>query len=88
MRSGMNDDCHTAYDHASNCITLCTDLVHMVKMFKIAYARSWESQRMSWMRHGEEAGLNISITGVQIYMWLIAGQKRWNVIGQCHLSLR
>ena len=88
MQSGMNDDRHAAYDHASNCIVLCTDLVHMVEMMKIAYGRSRKSQRMSWMRKGEEVELNISRTSVRIYMLLIAGRNRWTVIGQCHLSLR
>jgi len=77
----MNDDRHGACDHASNCITLCTDLVHMVEILKIPYVRSWKSRRMSWMRKGEEVELNISKTSVRIYMRSIAGQKRWNVIG-------
>ena len=88
MQRGMNDNRHTAYDHLSNCITLCTDLVHMVKMMKIAYGRSRKSRRMSWMRKGEDVGLNISKTSVQIYMQLIAGQKRWKMIGQRHSLLR
>jgi len=64
MRCRLNDDCHTEYNHASNLITLCTDLVHMVEMLKIAYCRSWKSRRMSWMRKGEEVGLNILKTRV------------------------
>jgi len=40
------------------------------------------------MRKGKEVGLKISITSVQIYIQVIAGRKRWNVIGKCHLSLR
>jgi len=40
MRSWMKDNGHSAYDHASNCITLCADLVHMVKMLKITHGRS------------------------------------------------
>jgi len=88
MQSWMNDNWHGAYNHASNCITLCTDLVHMVQILKIAYGRSWKSRRMSWMRNAEEGGLNISKSRVQIYMWSIAGRKLWNFIGQGHLSLR
>jgi len=84
----MNDDRHAAYDHGSNFITRCTDLVHIVKMLKIAYGRSLKLWRMSWMRKDEEVGLNISKTSVRIDMRLIAGRKRWNVMGQCHLSLR
>ena len=37
------------------------------------------------MRIGDELGMNISKTRVQIYMRLNAGQKRWNVMGQRHL---
>ena len=33
----MNDDCHAAYNHASNGITLCPDAVQMVEILKIAY---------------------------------------------------
>ena len=88
MQSGMNDDRHAAYDHASNCITLCTDLVHMVEMLKIAYGRSCKSWRMSWMKKGEGVGLNILKTSVWIHTRLIASRKRWNVIGQRHSSLR
>jgi len=47
---------------------LCAILVHMVGFLKIAYGRSWISQRLSWMNRGEEVGLNISKTSVQIYM--------------------
>ena len=84
----MNDDRHAAYNHAFLCITLCTDLAHMVEMLKIDYGRSWESRRMSWLRKGEEVGRKISKTNVWIYMRLIASRKRWNMIGQRHLSLR
>jgi len=31
-RTRMNDNCHAAYDKAANCITLCTDPVHMVEI--------------------------------------------------------
>ena len=72
----MNDDCDAAYNHASNCTTRCTDLVHIDEMLKIAYGRSWKLRRISWMGNGEEVGLKISKNSVQIYMRLIAGQKR------------
>jgi len=84
----MNDDRHAAYSHAFNYITLCTALVHMVTMLKIAYGRLRESQRMSWMRKAEEVGLNISNTSVRMYMRIIASKKWWNGIGQRHFSLR
>jgi len=88
IRSWMNDYLHASYDHGSNCIMGCTDLVHIVGILKIAYGRSWKSRRMSWMRKGEEVWLRISKTSVRIYMWLIAGQKLLNVMGQRQLSLR
>jgi len=64
----MNDDSHAAYDHGSNCITCCPDLVHIVEMLNIAYGRSWKSRTMSWKGKGEEVGLSISKTTVQIDM--------------------
>jgi len=88
MWTGMNDDRHAAFVHASNCITLCPDLVHMVEISKIAYGRPWKSQRMSWMMKGEEVGLNISKSSIQIYTRIISGRKRCNVIGQHCSSLR
>jgi len=88
MRSWMNDDCHAAYHHASNRINLCTGLVHMVEMWKIASGRSWKLRGMCWMRKGEEVGLNISKTSIQICIGLIAGRKPSIMIGQRHLSLR
>jgi len=39
MQTRMNDDCHAAFVHASNYITVCMDLVHMVEIKNIAYAR-------------------------------------------------
>jgi len=83
----MNDDRHAAYDHVSNCIARCKDLVHIVGMLKIAYGKSWKSRRMSWMRNSEEVRLNISKPRVQIYMRLIAGRKRSNMMSKHHLSL-
>jgi len=50
LRSWMNDDHHAPSDHASNCITLGTDLVHMVEMLKNGYGRSWQSRGISWTR--------------------------------------
>ena len=64
MRTGMNDDHHAAFVHASNTIPLFTDLVHMVEMLQNASGMSWDSRRMSWIRNGEEVRLNISKTSV------------------------
>jgi len=71
----MNDDRDAVYDHGSNCIIRCTDLVPTVKMLKIAHGRSWISRRMSWMRKGEEVGLNIWNSSIRIFMQVIAGRK-------------
>jgi len=40
--------------HASNCMTLPTELVHMVEIVTIAHGRSWNLRRRSWMKKGEE----------------------------------
>jgi len=64
----MYDDCHAAYDYDANCITFSTDPEHMVEILKMAYGMSWKSQRISWMRKGEELKLNISRTRVWICM--------------------
>jgi len=66
MWRGMNDDRDATYDHAANCITLCTDLVQLVEILKIAYGRSWKARGMSGIRKGEKAGLNLSKTSVWI----------------------
>jgi len=84
----MNVDRHAAFNHASNCIPLRTDLVHMGDILKIAFGRSWKSERMSTMRNVEEVGVNIANTSVLICMRLLAGRIHWNVIGKHHLSLR
>lgn len=74
MHCAMNNVRHAAFNHASNCLTLSTDLVHLVEMLKIAYVTSGISRRMRWMRKGEPVGLNIAKMSEQIYMRLIAGQ--------------
>jgi len=43
----LNDNCHAAFIHALNCITLHTNCVHIFAMFPIAYDRSWKSRRKS-----------------------------------------
>jgi hypothetical protein len=40
--------------HVSNCITLRTDLVHVVEIFENACGTSWILRRRSWIRNGEE----------------------------------
>jgi hypothetical protein len=56
----MNDSCHAAVIHASNCITLRSDMLHMVGILKIAGGISWKLRKMSWIRNGEEVGLHMS----------------------------
>ena len=84
----INDNHYAAFIQTSNCITLCTDLVHEVEILKMADYQSRKSERISWMRNTEQVGLSISECRVWIYMQLIAGQKHWNVIGLCLWSLR
>jgi len=50
----LNDDRYTPFNHASNCITLHKDLVHMVEILETAYSSSWKLRRRSWMRKGVE----------------------------------
>jgi len=64
----------------SNCITLRSDLVHMVEIFHIACGTSWKLRRRSWIRNGEEVEL--------YHMPSIASRKRGNAIGPHHFSLR
>jgi hypothetical protein len=44
----INDHHHVAFIHTSTCISLRSDLVHMVKNMKIAYGRSWKLRRRNW----------------------------------------
>jgi hypothetical protein len=76
----MYDPWHAMLDYASNCLTLCTDLLCMGEIVKIAYSWSWKSMTISWMRNGEGIRVYISNTTVWIYMLGIASLKRWNHI--------
>jgi len=53
----LNDDHCAAFIHVSNCVTLHTDLVHMVEIFEIAYGTWLKLRRRSWMRNGEDVEL-------------------------------
>jgi len=64
----MNNKYRAAFPHASNWITVCTDLGHIVEVLKIHHGMSWDWRRMSWMRNAEEVGLYISKTGVLMDM--------------------
>jgi len=87
-RIDLNDNHHAKFIHVSNCITLRTDLVHMVEIFEIACGTSWKSRRRSSIRNGEEVELYLPKTSEMIHMPSIAGRKRGNVIGPRHISLR
>jgi len=82
-----HDDSYATRMHVSSCITLRTDLVHMVEIMKIAYGTSWKSRRRRLLRKVEEVKLYKSKTSGMIYMSWIAGQKRGNVIEPRLVSL-
>jgi len=84
----LNDNRHAAFIHVSKCITLRTDLVHMIEIFEIGCGMSWKSRRRSWIRNGEEVELYLPKTSEMNHMPSIAGQKCGNVIGPRHFSLR
>jgi len=84
----LNDHRHAAFIHVSNCMTLHSDLAHMVEIVEIAYVASWKSRRRSWIRIGEEVELYLPNICEMIYMPYIAGRKRGTVIWPRHLSLR
>jgi len=75
MPTGMNDDHHAAFIHASNWLTHHWDLVHIVLILKIGYCMSWKSRRRRWLREGEEVGLYYSKASKWIYMPWIAGRN-------------
>lgn len=52
----MNDDSHAEIIDGDNCISLYSDLVHMVEVLKIAYVTSWKSMRRSGIRKGKQVG--------------------------------
>jgi len=60
----------------------------MVEIFEIVCGMSGKLRRRSWIRNGEEVELYLPKTSEIIYIPSIAGQKRGNVIGPCHFSLR
>jgi len=75
MRSGpcpnqisLNEDGYVAFIHASNWITLHTELVHTVELFEIAYGTSWKLRRRSRMRTDDEFMLHLPKAGEMIYM--------------------
>jgi len=84
----LSDNRDAVFIHVSNCISSCTDLVHIVHKFEIAYGTSWKLRMRSWMKKGEEVKLCLPKTSEMMYMPWIASWKRRNVIGPRNLSLR
>jgi len=64
----MYESCLAALLPASNCITLHSNLLHMVKILKIAKGTLWKLRRMSGIRNGEKVKLYISTTNGSISM--------------------
>jgi hypothetical protein len=52
----MNASLHAALVHATNCITMHLDLLHMVENLKSAYGTSWKSKKTSWKTIGQDIG--------------------------------
>jgi len=50
----MNASHHAALVHAANCISMRSDLLHMVENLKIAYGMSWKSSQTSWKKIGQD----------------------------------
>jgi len=53
----MNDRRHAALIHASNCITLSSDLVDIADILIVTYGTPWKSRRRRWIKKGEELRL-------------------------------
>jgi hypothetical protein len=52
----MNASRYAALLHPSNCITLHSDLLHMVENLKSACDTSWKSRKTSWKKIGQDIG--------------------------------
>jgi hypothetical protein len=87
-RGDLNGNRHAEFIHVSNCITFCTDLVHMGEIIEIACGTSRKLRTRSWIRNGEEVEHYLAKTSEMIYVPSITGQKRGNVFGQHHFTLR
>ena len=65
-RIDLNYNPHAQFIHLSNCITLRTDVVHMVEILEIACGMSRKSRWRSWIRNGEEVELYLPKTSEMI----------------------
>jgi hypothetical protein len=59
----MNASRHAALVNAAHYLTLRTNLLHMVKIVKIAYDPSCKSSKLSRKKNGQEFILSISKIG-------------------------
>jgi hypothetical protein len=82
-----NDACHAVLIRSFNCTTLHSELMHMVKMLKIVYGRSWKLRRRSWIKNGEKVGLYKSKTWSCMNRMWIPGWKHWKLIYIHHSSI-
>jgi len=85
---GLNNDRHGACVPVTHCITLRTDLGHMVELFGQAHGTWWISTRRSWTLHGHQVELYLPKPSEMIYIPSIVFRKRGNVIGPRHFLLR
>ena len=75
MQTRMNEYRHATCIHASNCVTLHSEQVHVVEIWSIPCGISSKSRRWRWMWRDQKVGLYISKTSWWIPMPLIAGRS-------------
>jgi hypothetical protein len=66
----MNASRHAALVQAAYCITLLSDLLHMVDNLRISYGTSWKSRKTSWKKISQDIGF--------IWLKLVDGSVCWN----------
>lgn len=54
MLTRMTDNYYAAFVHASNCITLHSDQMNMVRIWKLINGKKWKSKKMSLIRTDEQ----------------------------------
>jgi len=70
----MNTRGHAALVHAANCITLRSDLLHMVENLKNAYGTFSKLRTTSWKKIGQDIGF--------ICLKLVDGYEYCNIPGE------
>jgi len=63
-----NTNCYKALIHASNWVTHCLELYHMVEILIFDCCVSWKWGIMNWIKKYEEAGLHMSKAGWSNYI--------------------